>query len=118
MRGTADVYLVTAGDLGLQAPYTALEVVIASIQSGYRLLPAEVPAVTRWVYAKQPSEETIVFITLPLYDPISKRYCLLMNARDTAVAAGKWLSAVDITSPMGEEYNIFAVGKKVSKPSE
>ena len=114
VQGTVDVYLVTAADLGLQAPYTAMEVIIAAIQNGYHLLPAEIPATTRLVYRNQPNGEIIVFITRPLYDPVGKRYCLLMNGHDAAVAAGKWLSAVDITSPMGEEYNVFAVGKETS----
>lgn len=107
--GNTDLYRVTPEELGLTGTYTAADVIVAAVKSGYRLVPDETAAQLRLLYANQPQGELVAVISKPLTREHST-YVLAIGG-GSAQYPGKWLIAVNVTATLNAEYSAFIVTK-------
>ena len=66
VSGTTDLYRVTAKELGVTAPYTIVDVMVAAASNGYKLVPPETGAQLRLSHPNQPKGETLTVLSTAL----------------------------------------------------
>ena len=110
--GETEVAFVTAADLGLvPGNYTAQDIAPAVAAAGYRPLPPETAAQMRLLYPDQPDQEVVVVVSSPIFNPTTQKVYLQMLGREDNVAAGLWVTSLEINGTLKVGYTLFAVGK-------
>jgi len=111
--GTTDLYRVTAADLGLNAPYSAKDIILAVAGAGYQLVPSETAAQLRLLMPEQPVGETLLVVSGPLNRPGQTSKYMLALGGGNAEHPGKHLFAVGVEETLNSgEYPEFIVTKQ------
>ena len=107
--GETHLYRLTAEEIGLTGNYTAADVILAVVASGYKLVPDETAAQLRLLYPAQPQGELITVVSSPLLRG-QGTYMLALGG-GSAEFPGKHLIAVNTQATLGPEYREFVVTK-------